>query len=373
MISTARLIPAIVTLVVSFVNLCALAPNPGSDPQGEPFTIVGTTAGFADSTWFFLENANTGKTIDSAMLIGGHFQISGLLQENPMRAFLRTRDLSDYAFLWLGGGSTTFFGEKARFRHSRIAGSKPQEDENRINAIIMPMRDRRDSLVLLQEHSHSADSTALTKEVLELGKKETAATMDFVGKNPASIVSAYTLNVYKSIWPREEVERMFDRFSADVKNSTYGKHTFRYLSLNRNPKIGDMYTDFAERDTAGNLVNLSDISGRVVLLDFWASWCRPCREENPVLVQTYYDFKDKGFDVFGVSLDEDVLGWIKAIRDDKLPWRNVFAPNDFENDAVLIYGVQGLPDNFLIGKDGRILARNLRGTKLREQLAQILK
>src|SRR5260221_14287371 len=99
----ARLFLALAALIALFVNLCALAPDPGSDPKGEHFTIVGTTAGFPDSTWLFLENANTGNTIDSALQIGGHFQISGLLQENPMRAFLRTRDLSDYSFLWLGG------------------------------------------------------------------------------------------------------------------------------------------------------------------------------------------------------------------------------------------------------------------------------
>src|SRR5258708_21629794 len=158
---------------------------------------------------------------------------------------------------------------------------------------------------------------------------------------------------------------MFDSFSRDAKNSTYGKHTSRYLSLNGNPHIGDVYIDFAERDTAGNLIKLSDIKGRFVLLEFWAGWCHPCREENPELVEIYHSFKEKGFEVFGVSLDADTAGWIKAIHEDKLPWVNVFGNNEFENDAALIYGVNGIPDNFLIGKDGRILARNLRGTKLR--------
>jgi thiol-disulfide isomerase/thioredoxin len=113
------------------------------------------------------------------------------------------------------------------------------------------------------------------------------------------------------------------------------------------------------------------VGGKYVLIDFWASWCGPCRAENPNLVKVYNDFKDKGFDIFGVSLDTDRKSWLKAIKDDNLTWHHVSDLKGWENSAAQVYGVRAIPANVLLDKDGYIIGKNLRGEDLRKKLEAV--
>jgi len=137
--------------------------------------------------------------------------------------------------------------------------------------------------------------------------------------------------------------------------------------------IGSMAPDLAFPNPDGKILKLSDLRGKVVLLDFWAAWCRPCRMENPHVVKEYHLYKDKGFDVYSVSLDRDKASWLKAIQDDGLVWSNhVSDLKHWASEAAAIYGVSSIPATFLIGKDGRIIAKNLRGDALSNALKQLL-
>jgi peroxiredoxin len=134
-----------------------------------------------------------------------------------------------------------------------------------------------------------------------------------------------------------------------------------------------MAPDLAFPNPDGKILKLSDLRGKVVLLDFWAAWCRPCRMENPHVVKEYHLYKDKGFDVYSVSLDRDKASWLKAIQDDGLVWSNhVSDLKHWASEAAAIYGVSSIPATFLIGKDGRIIAKNLRGDALSNALKQLL-
>ncbi len=137
--------------------------------------------------------------------------------------------------------------------------------------------------------------------------------------------------------------------------------------------IGAMAPDLAFSNPEGKILKLSDLRGKVVLLDFWASWCRPCRMENPNVVKDYHKYHDKGFEVFSVSLDKDKNSWIKAIQDDGLVWPNHVSDLKYwSSEAAAIYGVTSIPATFLIGKDGRIIAKNLRGEALGSALEELL-
>jgi peroxiredoxin len=125
-------------------------------------------------------------------------------------------------------------------------------------------------------------------------------------------------------------------------------------------------------DTNGEVRKLSDFKDKLVLLEFWASNCLPCRQENPNLIKTYEKFKPKGFEIFAVSQDTKKESWLKAIEKDKLPWLQVSDLKGADNSASLIYGVHGIPDNFLIDQNGIIVGRNLRGKKLNEKLNELL-
>ena len=126
------------------------------------------------------------------------------------------------------------------------------------------------------------------------------------------------------------------------------------------------------QDANGGLRRLSDFEGKLVLLEFWGSGCLPCRKENPTLVKTYKKYQPKGFEIFAVSQDTKRESWLKAIKDDQLPWIQVSDLKGHNNTASLIYGISYIPDNFLIDQNGIIIERNLRGDKLKEKLNELL-
>ena len=195
----------------------------------------------------------------------------------------------------------------------------------------------------------------------------------FIKNNPNSIVSASILDVYASTWGRNTTTELYNLLSAEMKNSSYGKNIKKFITLNKDINVGDKFVDFEQVTQQGVNAKLSNLSGNVVLLEFWASWCGPCRHENPALVKTYKAFKNKGFEIFGVSLDDNRDQWLQAIQKDNLTWTNVSELTGPKNSAALMYGISGIPDNFLIDKSGTIIERNLRGEKLRAKLSELLK
>lgn len=137
--------------------------------------------------------------------------------------------------------------------------------------------------------------------------------------------------------------------------------------------VGKIAPDFTQKDPNDNPISLSSFRGKYVMIDFWASWCAPCRAENPTVVKAYEKYHDKGFEILGVSLDADGAKekWMKAIKDDGLTWPQVSDLKYWKSEVVKLYGIQGIPLNFLLDPEGRIIARNLRGAALEQKLSEI--
>ena len=324
-------------MVILFIVSC-------SEKTKQEFLLIGTTNGIENGTYLYLDKISEEKIIDSVKVENNSFRFQTKLSKTPLQVVLRTKDFSHYRFLWLENNRMEFDGTETDFRHANVTGSISEN--------------------LSQSFRRETDMLPRNERL----KKE----MEFVKNNPKSIVSANILSIYSTTWGKEKTKELFDLFSIENKNSEYGKSILKYIELNKDPKIGEKYVDFEMQNTIGEIEKLSDFNDKIVLLEFWSSNCGPCRQENPNLVKTFQKYNQKGFEIFAVSQDTKKSSWLKAIEKDELPWKQVSDLKGRDNSASLIYGINGIPDNFLIDRNGIIIARNLRGEKLNEKLAELM-
>src|SRR5690606_4908446 len=230
----------------------------------------------------------------------------------------------------------------------------------------------------------AVDQTAENKEELYLAisKKYDAKFEDrrekefvFAKNNPNSIFSIDALKDVANKRKLSEVEPVFLTLAKEVRQLTAARELEARILAEKTIKVGNKAPDFAQPDINGKVLKISDFRGQYVLIDFWASWCAPCRAENPHLVKAYEKYHPKGLEIIGVSLDENKGkdAWLKAIEQDGLPWIHVADLKGWSNEAAVLYGVRGIPQNYLIDPSGTIVAVNLRGAKVEEELAKIFK
>jgi peroxiredoxin len=168
------------------------------------------------------------------------------------------------------------------------------------------------------------------------------------------------------------VEELYAQLGADAKNNEFGQRVKSRIEGRRRSAEGNPAPEFASMDTSGKAVKLSDFRGKYVLLDFWASWCVPCRKENPFLLEAFNKYRDKGFVIISISMDHVKESWLKAIEQDRLNWVHLSELNGLDNKVARLYGVQPIPDNFLIDPQGRIVARKLYGNDIEKKLAELM-
>jgi thiol-disulfide isomerase/thioredoxin len=313
--------------------------------RSQGFILHGHTTGIKDSVWFYLETADTRRCLDSTQVIGGRFTLSGRINEKAEQVFLHNAGFADYTRFWLENRPMQIDLVKGAFKQAQIHGSRTQKEQ--------------EALLL-------AEKNLTTREA------DMQFNRDYIRRHPGSMVAVCILDVYASTWGRDSTSSLFDRLPRAMKRTEHGAAIAQFLSLNRDVGIGSSFADLSQPDTNGIPIRLSSIKGRVILLDFWASWCGPCREANPELRLDYQRYKNSGFDIYGVSLDRDGRDWRQAIRSDSLSWTNVSELRGDKNTAALIYGISAIPDNFLIDSTGKIIARSLRGDALTKKLKELL-
>lgn len=208
---------------------------------------------------------------------------------------------------------------------------------------------------------------------LELRSQKDVPVKEIIAKNPSSIAALYILYRYYSYrLSPDEIREAVNLLDPSFKGSDYVKVLNELANNLSKASIGQKAPDFKAKDAEGKEIKLSDNLGKgYVLIDFWASWCAPCRKENPNLIKAYDKYKEKGFEIIGVSLDNKTKPWLGAIEKDGLKWTQLIDENAWAGEGVVNYGVRLIPANFLIDKDGTIVAKNLKGEDLQNFLAEI--
>jgi peroxiredoxin len=327
---------------VLFVTALAVLSLQKSHAQKKPATyeITGTITGFADSTWLYLDVSPT--RTDSALLIRNSVRFTGHIEQESVQVMLYTKAFDNYKFFWLENAPIAFKAAKGTFRNATISGSKTQDLNNELESALKNSPDEKQQYI------------------------------SFIRTHPASIISAYILSVYASTWGKETTMPLYEALSKANKATEYGKKVGEFISLNKNIKIGSRYADFEAPSLAGTPIRVSDFAGKVTLLEFWGSWCGPCRENHKELVKIYEEFKAAGFEILGVAAETNKDAWAAAIQKDGLQWPNVSELKGDRSKAALIYGISYYPANFLIDKNGVIVAQDLRGEALRKKLQELL-
>ena len=197
----------------------------------------------------------------------------------------------------------------------------------------------------------------------------------FIRQHPSSLVSAYALyRDYSYRLSPEEIRSNIDLLDSSLLNTPYVEVLEELIPTLEGVAVGNEAPNFVADDTEGNVVEFSNYIGKskYLLLDFWASWCGPCRRENPNIVKAYEEYKDKGFDIFAISLDSSRDSWLAAIEKDGLVWTNVSDLLLWDSEPAKLYGVRAIPSNFLIDENGVIVAKNLKGEDLHNTLNDLL-
>jgi peroxiredoxin len=334
-----RMHKAKVSLLLSVVFISTISI---AQIQKRKFEITGKLSGFPDSTILYLYKNIHRQTelIDSAFIINSGFHFAGSLKEYAVNVILQAKNSNNFKYFWLENSAITFTGEKGKFTEAIITGSKTEDEQNRF--IIAVGGDRQKTISYIRNH-------------------------------PNSIVGVYFLSFMASTWGKDTSAILYNNLSKELKNTSFGKDVLAFITSNKNLKVGDKYADFTEPNAEGKDISLSSFKGKAVLLDFWGSWCGPCRENNPRLVEIYNEFNSKGFEILGIAADVEKKDWISAIKKDGLIWQNVTDLKGWNNKAALIYGIYKYPTNYLIDRDGIIVAIDLKGDALRDKLCEILK
>lgn len=196
---------------------------------------------------------------------------------------------------------------------------------------------------------------------------------DYITNHRSSYVSLMLIGDRAAIDARhQEIDSLFHLLSENLQSSKAGKDLTKQIAILRKRSEGQPFIDFTQKDIEGKTVHFNDLKGKYILVDFWASWCGPCRAENPNVLKAYQQYKDKNFTVVGISLDKEEAKWKKAVADDKMPWLQLSDLEGFENEVATYYNIRAIPFSFLLDPQGKIIARGLRGEELQQKLFSLL-
>ncbi len=366
----------------------ALLPLAGFAQSGA-YTLTGKVGAYNTPAKAYLRTVAAGSVkLDSADIKNGTFTFTGTV-DDPTRATLlidhrgvgmRKLTGAQSVGVYLEPGTISVSSPDSAL-HAVVGGTKLNVDNEKLKAASKPTSDKM--AALMQEYQKAPEeqrkspeyNSAIEKRYNDIANDQKQVWSQFIKSMPKSLVSLDAIkSIGGSVPDYADVAPLFASLSDEVKATKAGVEYAAALNRLKATAIGEIAPNFTQADTLGKAVALSDFKGKYVLVDFWASWCGPCRQENPNVVKNSQQYKDRNFTVLGVSLDRPNAkdAWLKAIHKDGLAWTQVSDLKFWDNEVAKLYGVRAIPQNFLIGPDGKILAKNIRGEELGKKLGELL-
>ena len=323
-----------------------------------------------------------GFVMDSTTINNGEFKFSGVLTEPQLCAVSPEKNPGLGKLFILNKGRTIIEGNLKNFPESEISFENKTNNE-----LFLKFKDQfsnyenhvRQISTKLKKAKEQKDTTKIkiyTNTLSILARDQRKNIFSFVETNPNN--AGIAIAISEELLPRkylkvDEFIKVYELYSQSIKDSFYGLKLKEYIEDQVSPpmKVGDQVIDFTMENIEEKPISISDFRNKYVLIDFWASWCAPCRAENPNLKRAYDKYNTKGFEIVGISLDTDKEAWKRAIEKDELNWINLSDLKGWKNELALKYKIKSVPSNMLLDKTGRIIAVEIRGNELQNKLEQI--
>ncbi len=318
-------------------------------------------------------HSNMPLTVDTTVIENGTFSFTGNV-DYPHPYSIIINDTFPINF-FLENGNFTIKADLQDYSKNNVIGGQENGLFKEYWTTLEDYWTKEDHLNALRISAISAgqqDSTAILEKLLrKMYEDEAMYVKNFIITHPDSYTTPFAaLFLAQNMGlPAEDIEKMIKNFDKKLDVSIFTQELKKMIKMGKAIKQGKQAPDLSLPDTDGNFVKLSSLKGKMVLIDFWASWCRPCRDQNPRLKALYDQYKAKGFEIYGISFDENKNAWLKAIKDDGINWIQVSDLRGYQSDVSAIYAIKSLPQNMLLDRDGKIVAKNIFGKELEEMIA----
>lgn len=340
------------------------------------FSVNGTLEGeYSGKAFLYKREAGEWVKLDSTLVENKTFRFEGNI-ELPEVYYISIEGEKRFAAMFAEQSEISFSADVADFSNPKISGSVAQDEYDAYKAEILVYEEQLGEIwtqiSALKEAGEMEGQADLEAAYDETDAQMKAFILDYAMQNNTSVVSAYSVVRNAYYYDENDLEPVVNNFDASIASSIYVEQLTTRVETLKKVAIGQPAVDFSMNDMEGNPLKLSSLYGSYLLVDFWASWCGPCRRENPNVVQAYKHYNARGFDVLGVSFDTDKNKWVDAVEADNLTWHQVSDLAGWGNAAGKLYAVNSIPSNVLLDREGNIVAKNLRGEDLLKKLEEVL-